>query len=124
MLQQGRYAADIAYFYGEEAPITGLFSNKQVDDVPSGYAFDFVNSNVLQQELKVDEGELVSRSGMRYKVLYLGGSSQRMTVKTLSRILAMVNDGCIVVGKRPVATPSLQDNPALFERWSMSCLGQ
>src|SRR5262249_35183802 len=116
MLQQGHFAADIAYFYGEEAPITGLFKTKEVSDVPAGYGFDFVNANVLEQQLIVDNGELLSRCGMRYKVLYLGGSSQRMTVKTLTRIQALVNAGCILVGKRPIATPSLQDNQADFDR--------
>ena len=42
MLQQGRSVADVAYFYGQEAPITGLFGDKPVSDVPPGYAFDFL----------------------------------------------------------------------------------
>ena len=35
MLQQGRNVADVAYFYGEEGPLTGLYGDKRVADAPS-----------------------------------------------------------------------------------------
>lgn len=113
LLQQGRYVGDIAYFYGQEAPLTGLFGTKKID-VPPGYGFDFVNSDVLKNKLSVDEGALVTKSGMRYKVLYLGGSSEKMTLDVLRRIGDLVEHGAIVVGRRPVSSPGLKDDPAAF----------
>ena len=54
MLQQGHYAADVAYFYGEEGPLTAVFGWKAADDAPEGYGFDFVaNSDVILHELSV-----------------------------------------------------------------------
>jgi hypothetical protein len=35
MLQQGCYFADVAYFYGEEGPLTGLYEHKPVADARS-----------------------------------------------------------------------------------------
>ena len=116
MLQQGRYVADIAYFYGEEAPLTSLYGKQEVSDVPWGYGFDFINADALQEQIKADDGGLVSKSGMRYRILYLGGSSHFMTLKTLSRIKALVEDGAVLVGKRPASSPSLHDDDAQFTR--------
>src|SRR5262252_1863468 len=47
---------------------------------------------------------------MRYRVLYLGGSSRYMTLATLSKIRALVAEGATVVGERPMGSPSLADD--------------
>ncbi|MYM34524.1 glycoside hydrolase [Duganella sp. FT94W] len=123
LLQQGRHVADIAYFYGEDAPITGLFGNAPNRDVPAGYAYDYVNLTALRQQLSVRGNQLLSRSGARYRVLYLGGSSNRMTLGALQRIAALARAGATVVGKRPQGTPSLADDRRAFERLADSLWG-
>src|SRR5262250_2815985 len=40
MLQQGRFAADIAYFYGEDSNLTSMFLHK-APAIPEGYNFDY-----------------------------------------------------------------------------------
>ena len=115
LLQQGRFVADVAYFYGEEAPLTSLFGNQRVDDVPPGYGFDFVDGDALLNRLSVDGGDLTTASGMRYRALYLGGSSRRMTLATLRRIADLVRQGATLVGRRPAESPSLADDPAQFQ---------
>jgi hypothetical protein len=123
LLQQGRFAADIAYFYGEEAPITSLWGNKRVDDVPQGYGFDFVNLDALQNQLATSNGELVAKSGMHYRILYLGGSSRMMTFAALSRIAELVRQGAVVVGQKPVASPSLADGTDKFDAAAAELFG-
>jgi len=116
MLQQGRFAADVAYFYGEEAPLAGLYGDDRPlpKDLPAGYGFDFVNSDVLLHRLTFANGGLETHSGMHYRVLYLGGSSQRMTVPVLRKIRDLVSAGAVVIGERPTGSPSLADNPSEF----------
>ncbi|MDB5365328.1 MAG: Alpha-L-arabinofuranosidase precursor [Rhodospirillales bacterium] len=114
LLQQGRYVADVAYFYGEEAPLTGVFGEKEID-VPQGHGFDFVNAGVILDRLSVDKGELVTPSGMRYRVLYLGGTSRYMTLPVLRKIRDLVAQGAVVVGARPLSSPSLADDDARFQ---------
>lgn len=123
LLQQGRNVADIAWFYGEEAPITGLFGAAPNRDVPPGYGFDYVNPDALLRQFSVADGWLVSRSGARYRVLYLGGASGRMTVASLRGIADLVRAGAAVVGRRPAGSPSLADAPAEFERLSAQLWG-
>jgi len=111
MLQQGRFHADVAYFYGEEAPLTGLFVDRAIPDEPAGFGYDFVNPDVLHNHLSVKDGALVTPTGMSYRVLYLGGSSQKMTLAVLQRLTQLVKDGATLVGERPAGSPSLTDDP-------------
>ncbi|QGP81183.1 glycosyl hydrolase [Sphingobium sp. CAP-1] len=112
LLQQGHHVADIAYFYGEESPITGLYGDAPVGDVPTGHDYDFVNADALASRLRVEDGRLATPDGQSYRLLYLGGSSGKMTLATLRRIEALVQAGAVVVGRRPAGSPSLSDDPA------------
>ncbi|MBB6096511.1 hypothetical protein HNQ60_005433 [Povalibacter uvarum] len=118
LLQQGTYAADVAYFYGQEAPITGLYglpaSEPQPADQPTGYAFDFVNDDVVLNQFSVDRGDLTTPGGMRYRILYLGGTSERMTLAVVRRLEQLVRAGATVVGTPPRESPSLADDPSQF----------
>jgi hypothetical protein len=114
LLQQGRDAADVAYFYGEEAPIIALYKTAPPADAPVRYGYDFVNTDVLANQLTVDGHELVSRGGARYRALYLGGSSGRMTLATLRRVAELAEAGATIVGTAPEGSPSLKDDPAEF----------
>lgn len=112
LLQQGHHAADIAYFHGEETPITGLYGDHPVADVPAGHDYDFVNPDALANRLNVIDGRLRTPEGQSYALLYLGGSSQRLTLATLRRLDTLARAGATIVGKRPGASPSLGDDPA------------
>lgn len=114
LLQQGRFYADVAYFYGEEAPLVALYKNGQPADAPRRYAYDFVNPDALLNRLSVKDGDLVASSGARYRVLFLGGSSHRMTLATLRRLHALAGEGATIVGQAPAASPTLADDPAEF----------
>jgi hypothetical protein len=120
LLQQGHHVADIAYFYGEESPVTGLYGDTPVSDVPAGHDYDFVNADALMNRLSVKEGRLVTPEGQSYRLLYLGGSSAKMTLATLRRIEALAQAGATIVGQRPTGSPSLADDPkavaALIDR--------
>jgi hypothetical protein len=116
LLQLGHYHADVAYFYGEEAPLTALYGQHYMTDAPVGYGFDFVNADALLHLISVRDGHLVTPSGMNYRVLQLGGSSTRMTLPVLRKLDELVKAGAIVVGARPVSSPSLADDPVEFQR--------
>lgn len=72
LLQQGRDHADLAYFYGEDALITSLSEHGVPADLPTRYAYDFVNADILANRMSVDAGELVAGKA-RYRALYLAG---------------------------------------------------
>jgi len=114
MLQQGRDHADVAVFYGEEAPLTALYAAGEPQGLPRGYAYDFVNAAMLKDALRPEGGAIVSSGGARYRALHLAGSSAQMTLPTLRRIAALADAGVPVTGRKPVASPALNDDPAAF----------
>ncbi|HTY61826.1 MAG TPA: glycosyl hydrolase [Acidobacteriota bacterium] len=114
MLQQGTFAADILYFYGEDSNITALFSQK-APAIPAGYNFDYLNADALVNRLSVTNGWITTESGMAYRVLVLDPRCRTMSLPVLRKIRDMVRQGAIIVGAKPAATPSLGDLPQEFQ---------
>jgi hypothetical protein len=124
MLQQGKFVADIIYFYGEDNNITALFGNK-LPDIPEGYNYDFVNSDALVNVLSVENGNITTPGGSNYRILVLDSNCKYMSLPVLKKISEMVKAGAVVVGEKPVDTPSLVDdqdefNAIVKELWSDS----
>jgi len=115
LLQQGRNVADVAYFYGEEAPLTALAAAGNLRNLPVNHTYDFVNKTALLNALAVHDGKLESPAGASYDVLYLGGSSSRMTLSVLQRIADLARSGATIVGAAPSASPSLLDDRQAFD---------
>lgn len=118
MLQQGKFVADIAWYYGEDNNITTLFSRMRGGDlpaVPEGYSYDFINADAVQNWITVDNGEYLTPTGMSYRVLVLDPNSSYMTLVVLKKIKTMVEAGGVITGARPIMTPSLSDDPAEFD---------
>jgi hypothetical protein len=114
MLQQGHNVADVGYFFGEEAPLTALFAQGPAPDAPKTSAYDFVNFDALTNQLHTDGADIVTAGGVRYRLLYLGGTSHRMSLPALRKIAALAEGGATILGEAPVASPSLADDPVEF----------
>ncbi|HEV3249686.1 MAG TPA: glycosyl hydrolase, partial [Puia sp.] len=111
MLQQGKFIADVIYYYGEDNNITSLFGNR-LPGIPEGYNYDFVNADALLNMLAVNKGQIVTATGMQYKLLALDSNSMQMTLEVARKIRDLVKSGAIIVGPKPRNTPSLSDNKA------------
>jgi hypothetical protein len=114
LLQQGRFDADIVYFYGEDSNLTALFGRKN-PDTPVGYNFDYINADALVHVLTFKDGQLATPSGMRFRVLALDPHSQHMSLPVLRKIRDLVQAGANVAGPKPTDTPSLSDDPKEFQ---------
>ena len=113
LLQQGRFHADIVYFYGEDSNLTALFG-KNGPEIPAGYNFDYINADALVHVLTFENGKLATPSGMRYRVLALDPFSQHMSLPVLRKIRDLVQAGAVVAGPKPISTPSLSDDTNEF----------
>ena len=122
LLQQGRFAADLLYFYGEDSNLTALFAAK-APDVPAGYGFDYINADGLIHAIHVESGQLATHSGMRYRLLVLDPYSRHMSLPVLRAIHSLVAAGAIVAGQKPTDTPSLADDQAEFKRLNDELFG-
>jgi len=115
LLQQGHFGADVLYFYGEDSNLTAIFGGKS-PDVPAGYGFDYINADGLIHEFSVASGQIVARSGMQYKVLYLDPYSSHMSLPVLRAIHKLVENGAIAAGPKPADDPSQADDQAEFQK--------
>lgn len=116
LLQQGRNVADVAYFYGEEGPVGAQATYGYFSDVPKHNAYDFVNATAILTLLSVDNGDLVSRGGARYKLFYLSAKTAHMTLPVLRKLHDFVRAGAVIVGEAPRAAPGMMDDAGEFTR--------
>jgi len=122
LLQQGHFGADLVYFYGEDSNLTAIFNDK-APEIPAGYGFDYINADGLIHELSVANGNIVTKSGMSYKVLGLDAYAKHMSLPVLRAIHKLVEQGAIVAGAKPVDDPSLADDAAEFNKLNSDLFG-
>jgi len=132
MLQQGRFVADVAAFYGDNAPnlvparrLTPTIKPCWTEDkclhcgqpkpvdlstLGQSYDYDYLNQEILVEGMQVRNGKLVLPSGMEYSLLVL---PQRTSVSltTLEKIGQLVADGATVVGAKPQRSNTLKTYP-------------
>jgi hypothetical protein len=59
---------------------------------------------------------ITTATGMSYRVLALDPNSQHMPLRVLRKIRDMVNAGAVVVGPKPIDSPSLGDDQEEFQK--------
>lgn len=100
LLQQGVPDSDFLIHLGDVAP--SAVGNRNNTNVPDGFNYDYVNTEVLIDRIKVVDGWLVLPEGTRYRALELH-NTQYLHLKTLKRIHELVMQGATIVGKKPQA---------------------
>jgi hypothetical protein len=107
MLQQGKYAADVLYFIGEDAPkMTGT----KDPELPVGYSYDYINAEVILDRLSVKDGKFVLPDGLSYSILVLPENSN-MRPNVLAKMEELVQAGGTILGGKALKSPSLQNYP-------------
>lgn len=115
MMQQGRWVADLAWFYGEDKNVTGMYIENRIP-VPQGYNFDLVNADILLHELQIRGRCLTTRSGMCYRALVLDPDVKYISLPVLRRIRRIQQAGIPVFGPRPLGKAGLKGSDRRFRR--------
>ncbi len=107
MLQQGLNVADAAYFIGEDTPkMTGITD----PPLPVGYQFDYMNAEVIEKYMTVENGLITLPHGTQYRIMVLP-KLETMRPDLLAKIKQLVNDGAVILGPAPNRSPSLENQP-------------
>jgi hypothetical protein len=107
LLQKGRYVADVCYFIGEDVPkMTGTTD----PELPSGYSYDFINAEVIVNDMFVENGRLMLPHGTNYGLMVLP-QLETMRPEVLAKLEILVNQGGAILGPKPSQSPSLQNFP-------------
>lgn len=121
LLQQGRFNADVLYYYGDHVPNIARRKEDDPAKVLPSYDYDVVNEEVLL-EASVKAGRLTLPSGMSYRVLALP-QLKVMSLEVARKLRTLVQDGAVVVGPKPLKTTGRQDDAELRriadELWDM-----
>ena len=120
MLQQGLYVADVAYYYGDQAPnfwpyYHNVPEKPQINGLGGGYEYDVVNTDVILNRMDVKNGKIVLPDGMSYRLLVLP-DQQGMPLKVLQKLQSLVSAGATILGPRPSEVPGLNDFATQTER--------
>jgi len=115
LLQQGRFVGDLAYFYGEGAPATVPFWKAVTPAPPEGYAYDWIDADILLNRMSVENGRLTLPSGMQYRALVLPDYVNEITLPLLRKLRDLAQAGAVVVAPRPLRSPSLSDDASAAE---------
>jgi hypothetical protein len=110
ILQDGRFHADVCYFYGEGTAKFVPGKKYLKPALPPGDNFDCVNADVLLNRMTVKDGLLVLPDGMSYRLLVLP-EQRTMSPAVLKKIQELLEAGATVLGEKPLHTPGLTDWP-------------
>jgi len=111
LLQEGRFVADALYFEGEGAPNDLPYRPGLRPQLPAGYDYDGCDTTVLLKRATVRDGRIVLPDGMSYRILVLPNTAF-MTPALARKIKELVAQGAIVMGPKPLRSPSLSGFPA------------
>jgi hypothetical protein len=111
MLQQGRFVADVCYYYGDHVPNFAQHKRTDPAHVLPGYDYDVITEEVLLTRASVKDGRIVLPDGMSYRVLVLR-DHDAISLPVLRKVEQLVNEGATVIGPRPERAMSLQHSDA------------
>jgi len=139
LLRQGTYAADIAYFVGEESPNQAEYVRPSVSpdtnpkigqyfdpQVPAGYSYDLINAEVLLTRASVKDGRIVLPNGASYRLLVLPATLDSMTPALATKLRELVEQGMAILGPRPSHSMTLAgkaDGDAAFQAATQALWG-
>ncbi len=131
MLRQGNFVGDACLYYGDQAPnlvppkridpnITPIYNDDQclhcglpkpvnAGELP-GYDYDYINADIVTTTLTAESGKLVLPSGQSYKVMLLPDRDD-ISLEVLKSLEKLVNNGAVVIGRKPERTTSLKNYP-------------
>jgi hypothetical protein len=133
LLQQGLFVADVAFYYGDQAP--NLAPSRRIDPdiqpiypdtaclhcgrprpiqtslLDKGYDYDYVNSEVILDRMRVSDGRIVLPDGLSYALLVLP-DREDMPLEVLRKLGELAEAGATVVGRKPIRAPGLARYPA------------
>jgi hypothetical protein len=102
LLQQGVFAADVLYFYGEERNLTQLFLDRYGVEVPQGFGYDFVNAEALSTLHVAGDGTLVAPGGLHYRIVFVAPGVTHYSLPVLRQLRELTMNGAVVVAARPM----------------------
>jgi hypothetical protein len=136
LLQQGVPVGDVCYYYGDDSP--NLVATRRigpdskrldgatcahcdrpnpapVDALGTGYDYDVINSEVIENRMQTKDGRLVLPHGVGYDIMVLPERTD-IPLSTLVKLEMLVREGATLLGPKPERDTTLADYPRRDEQ--------
>ncbi len=105
LLAQGKFVADVAYYYGDGAPkffptLQGDSLRPMINGLSAGYDFDVVNTEVILDRMESENGKIVMPDGLNYNLLVLPDIEDIPDV-VIQKVEKLITDGANVLVQNP-----------------------
>lgn len=114
LLERGKPVSDVLWYLGDETD----HKPDQKAPFPEGFKYDYCNPDVLLNRLSVNNGDLVTPEGLRYRLLWLP-EVPRTRPETVEKLYELIYEGATVVGEAPSGLATLsggKDAQKRFDR--------
>ena len=131
LLQQGLPVADVCFYYGDDAP--NLVATRRIgpdskrldgatcahcgrpnpapaDALGTGYDYDIIDSEVIQNRVEFKNGNLMLPHGVSYAVIVLPERTD-IPLAVLQKLERLVSEGATLLGPKPARDVTLADYP-------------
>src|ERR1017187_1648132 len=108
MLQQGHFAADVLYYYGDHVPNFSQLKKSDPAHIQPGYDYDVITAEALIERASVRDGKIVLPDGMSYRLLVLPDHDV-ISLPVLKSISELVKAGATVIGPKPARAEALEN---------------
>ncbi len=112
LLQQGHFAADVCYYYGDHVPNFAQLKRSDPARIQPGYDYDVITADALLDRATVKDGKVWLPDGMNYRVLVLP-NHEVISLPVLKKIKELVTAGATVIGPKPSGGETLANYPAV-----------
>lgn len=119
VVQEGKFVADVLYFYGDHVPNVFPFKHSDPAGVMPGFDYDVADETVFLQ-LKVEDGKIVVPGGIRYRMLVLP-DHRVLSLTVLKKVEKMLQQGATVIGYKPEKLISLTGGTDAKKTFSELC---
>ncbi len=96
MLQQGRPAADVLCYYGDQVPNFARLRSEDPAGCGGGFDYDVIDEDALLTRTTVNNGRIVTPDGVSYRALVLP-KQPSISIRVLRHVQKLVTDGGHVV---------------------------
>ncbi len=122
LLQQGHAVCDVCCYTGDRPYLDWgrgeAWSPSATLSPPRGHAYDLINTEVLLERLRAENGRLVLPDGMTYAALVVDLADEAAPPSVLRKIAELAEaKATVMLGRRrPMQAPGLRDHPACDEQ--------
>ncbi|MDF9799362.1 hypothetical protein OKW21_004625 [Catalinimonas alkaloidigena] len=114
ILQETDFVADVLYYYGDQVPNFVVPKNQRFS-AGAGHEYEVVNTEILLNELSVEDGELTLSNGASFRMLALGEDS-KVNPEVMEKLEQLAEEGTIIVGPEPEKSVGLSNQPEASQK--------